>query len=82
MPEGVYISGFTQDNTDSDLQKGYIITAINGTTVSSTSELQNELEYYKAGEDVKLTVQYADKNGEYASKDITVTLVSSQSTNQ
>lgn len=82
MPEGVYISGKTQDNTDTDLQKGYIITAINGTKVTDTTSLQQELSYYKAGEDVTLTVQYAGENGEYTSKDITVTLVSSQSSNQ
>ena len=34
MPQGVYITGLTQDNTDSDLQRGYIITALNGTTIS------------------------------------------------
>lgn len=82
MPEGIYVSGKTQDNTDSDLQKGYIITAINGTKVTDTTSLQKELSYYKAGEDVTLTVQYAGDNGEYDSKDITVTLVSSQSSNQ
>lgn len=82
MPEGIYVSGKTQDNTDSDIQKGYIITAINGTKVTDTTSLQKELSYYKAGEDVTLTVQYAGDNGEYVSKDITVTLVSSQSSNQ
>lgn len=82
MPEGVYISGKTQDNTDSDLQKGYIITAINGTKVTDTAGLQKELSYYKSGTDVTLTVQYAGDNGEYTSKDITVTLVSSQSSDQ
>ena len=49
-----------------------IITAINGTSVAGTSDLQNELSYYRAGQDVKLTVQTADKNGEYTKKEITV----------
>lgn len=79
MPQGVYITGLTQDNTDSDLQRGYIITALNGTTISDTSDLQNELGYYRAGEDVTLTVQSAGSDGEYTSQDITVTLISSQS---
>nr|WP_294465348.1 trypsin-like peptidase domain-containing protein [uncultured Sellimonas sp.] len=79
MPQGVYISGLTQDNTDSDLQRGYIITAINGTAVTDTDDLKNELGYYRAGQDVTLTVEYPDNNGEYSSHDITVTLVSSQS---
>lgn len=79
MPQGVYITGLTQDNTDSDLQRGYIITALNGTTITDTSDLQNELGYYRAGEDVTLTVQSAGSDGEYTSQDITVTLISSQS---
>lgn len=78
MPQGVYITGLTQNDTDSDLQRGYIITALNGTSITDTSDLQNELGYYRAGEDVTLTVQSAGTNGEYTSQDITVTLVSSQ----
>ena len=79
MPQGVYITGLTQDNTDSDLQRGYIITALNGTSITDTNDLQNELGYYRAGEDVTLTVQSAGSDGEYTSRDITVTLISSQS---
>ena len=79
MPQGVYITGLTQDNTDSDLQRGYIITALNGTSITDTNDLQNELGYYRAGEDVTLTVQSAGSDGEYTSQDITVTLISSQS---
>lgn len=81
MPQGVYITGLTQDDTDSDLQRGYIITALNGTSITDTNDLQNELGYYRAGEDVTLTVQSAGTDGEYKAQDITVTLVSSQ-TNQ
>ncbi len=75
MPEGVYVAGI-MDGTgaaDSDLKKGDIITKIGGTTVSSMDELQRELQYYKGGEKVTLTVQRAD-NGSYKSQDIDVTL--------
>ena len=82
MPQGVFVSDTTQEDTDSDLQRGMIITAINGTSVAGTSDLQNELSYYRAGQDVKLTVQTADKNGEYTKKEITVTLVKAQTSNQ
>lgn len=68
MPQGVFVSDTTQEDTDSDLQRGMIITAINGTSVAGTSDLQNELSYYRAGQDVKLTVQTADKNGEYTKR--------------
>src|SRR5699024_9671835 len=37
MPQGVYITGLTQDNTDSDLQRRYIITALNGTSITDTN---------------------------------------------
>ncbi len=67
MPQGVFVSDTTQRHRF-DLQKGMIITAINGTSVAETSDLQNELSYYRAGQDVKLTVQTADKNGEYTKK--------------
>ena len=82
MPQGVFVSDTTQEDIDSDLQRGMIITAINGTSVAGTSDLQNELSYYRAGQDVKLTVQTADKNGEYTKKEITVTLVKAQTSNQ
>ena len=38
------------------------------------SSLQEQLQYYKAGEEVTFTVQIQDKNGEYTEKDIKVTL--------
>ena len=36
--------------------------------------LQEQLQYYKAGEKVKITVQTQSKNGEYEKKDVEVTL--------
>ena len=51
-----------------------VITAIDGTTVSSMDDLQEQLQYYKAGEKVKITVQTQSKNGEYEKKDVEVTL--------
>ena len=37
-------------------------------------DLQEQLQYYKAGEKVKITVQTQSKNGEYEKKDVEVTL--------
>ena len=36
--------------------------------------LQEQLQYYKAGEKVKITIQTQNKNGEYEKKDVEVTL--------
>jgi serine protease Do len=56
------------------MTKGSVITAIDGTTVSSMDDLQEQLQYYKAGEKVKITIQTQNKNGEYEKKDVEVTL--------
>ena len=55
-------------------EKGSIITGFEGSSISGMSSLQEQLQYYKAGEEVTLTVQIPDKNGEYTEKDIKVTL--------
>ena len=50
-----------------------IITAFDGKSVSDISELKSRLEYYKAGEEVEVTLQVPDGNG-YTEKNVTVTL--------
>ena len=76
MPTGVYVkevmSGGGAEKTG--LTKGSIITGFEGSSISGMSSLQEQLQYYKAGEEVTLTVQIPDKNGEYTEKDIKVTL--------
>ena len=76
MPTGVYVkedmSGGGAEKAG--LTKGSIITGFEGSSISSMSSLQEQLQYYKAGEEVTLTVQIPDKNGEYTEKDIKVTL--------
>ncbi len=56
------------------LQKDRSLLAFEGSSISGMSSLQEQLQYYKAGEEVTLTVQIPDKNGEYTEKDIKVTL--------
>jgi len=79
MPQGVYISEAIQGGgaAQAGLQKGYIITAINGQNISSMNELQAQLDYYAAGEKVELTVQVPEQNGEYNEKNIEVSLTKS-----
>ena len=76
MPTGVYVkevmSGVGAEKAG--LTKGSIITGFEGSSISGMSSLQEQLQYYKAGEEVTLTVQIPDKNGEYTEKDIKVTL--------
>ena len=76
MPTGVYVKEVMSGGgaEKAGLTKGSIITGFEGSSISGTSSLQEQLQYYKAGEEVTLTVQIPDKNGEYTEKDIKVTL--------
>lgn len=76
MPTGVYISEVLSGTgaEKAGLTKGSVITAINGTTVDSMEALQEQLQYYRIGEKVTLTIQIPGKNGEYDKKDVEVTL--------
>ena len=75
MPTGVYVKEVMSGGgaEKAGLTKGSIITGFEGSSISSMSSLQEQLQYYKAGEEVTLTVQIPDKNGEYTEKDIKVT---------
>lgn len=76
MPTGVYISEVISGGgaEKAGLTKGVIITGLEGSTIDSMSALQDQLQYYKAGEKVELTIQSPDKGGEYTEETVTVTL--------
>ena len=76
MPTGVYVKEVMSGggSEKAGLTKGSIITGFEGSSISGMSSLQEQLQYYKAREEVTLTVQIPDKNGEYTEKDIKVTL--------
>lgn len=76
MPQGVYVAQIIDGGAaaDSDLQKGDVITAIEGSTVSDMEALQKQLTYYAAGETVALTVQRQNGSGEYSEVSVDVTL--------
>lgn len=76
MPTGVYVKEVMSGGgaEKAGLTKGSIITGFEGSSISGMSSLQEQLQYYKAGEEVTLTVQIPDKNGEYTEKDIKFTL--------
>ena len=76
MPQGVYVAKVISGTgaADSDLQKGDIITAIEGSTVQSLEQLQKQLTYYEAGSTVTITVKRASANGEYKEQEIKIKL--------
>ena len=76
MPEGVYVSEITKGGgaEAAVMTKGSVITAIDGTTVSSMDDLQEQLQYYAKGDKVSLTIQIPQSNGEYEEKTVEVTL--------
>lgn len=76
MPQGVYIAQIIDGGgaADSDLQKGDIITAIEGTSVTDMETLQKQLTYYAAGETIELTIERHDGTGAYDKQTVEVTL--------
>lgn len=80
MPEGVYVSKVTKGGgaEKAGMTRGCIITGINGTTVSSMDDLQEQLQYYAKGDEVELTIQVPQSNGEYQEQSVTVILGAKQ----
>ena len=76
MPTGVYISETLKGGAaeKAGLSKGTIITALDGITIDSMSTLQEQLQYYRAGEEVELTVQAPVRGGEYEEQKVIVKL--------
>ena len=80
MPEGVYVSEVTKGGgaEKAGMTRGCIITGINGTTVSSMDDLQEQLQYYAKGDEVELTIQVPQSNGEYQEQSVNDTLGAKQ----
>ncbi len=75
MPQGVYVAQVYDGSAAAaaGLQRGDIITAFDGDTVTSMDELQKLLEYYAKGDTVDMTVMTAEAGG-YQSRTVTITL--------
>ncbi|MCI8584457.1 MAG: trypsin-like serine protease [Lachnospiraceae bacterium] len=75
MPEGVYISTISEGGAaeKAGLQKGDIITKLDGTRISSYAQLRETLSYYASGETISITVQRLE-DAEYAEKVLDITL--------
>ena len=76
MPAGVYVAEVLDGGaaSGSELQKGDIITEINGTAVTSMESLKKQLTYYEAGSSVQLTVARQGQDGSYEQTTMEVTL--------
>lgn len=75
MPQGAYVLRVDEDSAaaNAGLMMGDIIVRFDGQQISSTDELTGAMEYYRAGETVKMTVKRII-DGEYKSIELEVTL--------
>ena len=81
IPQGIYVSSVIEGTAaaNAGLVKGDIITALNGTEMTTMAELKDELSYYAAGTTIELTIMQGSPTG-YQSKTVTVTLGSQNTT--
>ncbi len=73
--EGAYVGGFAERSTakEAGVEKGDVITAVNGVKVKSANALQEQISKYRPGDKVELTI---DRNG--STKKYTVELRNAQ----
>ena len=76
MPVGVYITEVVKNGAadKAGLSAGSIITKFDGITIDSMSTLQEQLQYFRVGEEVEVVVQVPENKNEYKEQTVTVTL--------
>ena len=77
MPQGIFVAQ-VYPGTGAEaagLVRGNIVVAFDGVTVQSQEELTKQMQYYKAGESVEITIMVNSASG-YQQKNVTVTLSS------
>ena len=76
MPIGVYVKEVTKDGAakKAGIEKGDIIVKLDGATINSMSTLKEQLRYYAAGDEVKVTVQKPADQNEYEEEEYEVIL--------
>lgn len=77
MPPGIFVAQ-VYSGTGAEaagLVRGNIVVAFDGVTVQNQEELTKQMQYYKAGESVEITIMVNSANG-YQQKNVTVTLSS------
>ena len=81
IPTGVLVAEVQSGSAaeKAGIKKNYVITKIDGQSISSAEELTEKLNYYKSGETVPITYEYM-KNNEYTEKTVDVTLMDNPNT--
>lgn len=77
MPQGIFVAQ-VYSGTGAEaagLVRGNIVVAFDGVTVQNQEELTKQMQYYKAGKSVEITIMVNSANG-YQQKNVTVTLSS------
>ena len=77
MPQGVCVTSVIDGGAAeaAGIQKGDVITKIDGHKVSTYEDIKEQLQYYAADQTIAITIMRADQ-GEYVEQDINVTLTS------
>lgn len=80
MPTGVYVSELAKGGAadKGGMQKGDIITAINGNAVTNMEAVKQKVNNTKAGTEIKVTVK-RNEGGEYVEKELKITLQGKES---
>ncbi len=77
MPQGIFVAQVYSGTgaETAGLVRGNIMVAFDGVTIQNQEELTKQMQYYKAGESVEITIMVNSANG-YQQKNVTVTLSS------
>lgn len=75
MPEGVFVSEVLEDTgaEDAGMKQGDIITKIEKQSITTSDQLRDKLQYYRAGETIEVVIQRSD-SGEYQEMTLQVAL--------
>ncbi|MBO4505439.1 MAG: trypsin-like peptidase domain-containing protein [Lachnospiraceae bacterium] len=81
IPVGAYVSDFVEGSPakDGGIQVGDIITAVNGISITTSTDLKNAVTSYRAGTTVKIT-HYRLIDGQYTELNSDVTLIANPTT--
>lgn len=76
IPTGISIQEVEEGSpaAQAGIQKYDIITKFDGISINSMSDLRNLMQYYRAGETVKVTLEYAQGRNQYVENEVEVTL--------
>ena len=82
IPEGVLVTDVASKSAaeKSGIKANYVITKIDGQSISSAEELTEKLNYYAVGETVPITYEYL-KDDAYVEKTVDVTLMENPNAN-